>query len=191
VADAPLDRLWAGWRSTYIASAVEARDAAAVATSAAGNGGTHDEGPAASVFTRILASGLPDEETHVVWRGRLTFAILNAYPYTSGHVLVMPYREVGDLEDLTGEEEAELWSAVRDAVVAIKAAYRPQGINVGANIGAEAGAGVPTHLHVHVLPRWSGDTNFMTSIAQTRVLPEPLGDSWAKLRAAWPSAFAG
>jgi diadenosine tetraphosphate (Ap4A) HIT family hydrolase len=194
VADAPLDRLWAGWRSTYIASAVEAR--ADVAVAAPGNGGTGDGGgtggPAAgSVFSRILASGLPDEETHVVWRGRLTFAILNAYPYTSGHVLVMPYREVGDLEDLTGEEEAELWSAVRDAVVAIKAAYRPQGINVGANIGAEAGAGVPTHLHVHVLPRWAGDTNFMTSIAQTRVLPEPLDDSWAKLRAAWPSAFAG
>ena len=190
MADAPLDRLWAGWRSAYIASAVEARGEVAVA--AAGNGDAGDAVPATgSVFTRILASGLPDEETHIVWRGRLTFAILNAYPYTSGHLLVMPYREVGDLEDLTGEEHAELWSAVRDAVVAVKGAYRPQGINVGANLGAEAGAGVPSHLHIHVLPRWAGDTNFMTSIAQTRVLPEPLDDSWAKLRAAWPAAFAG
>ena len=185
MADAPLDRLWAGWRSTYITSTVEARDEAAMAA-ATGNGG-----PEASIFTAILASGLPDEETHIVWRGRLTFALLNAYPYTSGHLLVMPYREVGDLEDLTAEEHAELWAAVRDAVVAVKAAYRPQGINVGANLGAEAGAGVPTHLHIHVLPRWAGDTNFMTSIAQTRVLPEPLDDSWAKLRAAWPAAFAG
>jgi ATP adenylyltransferase len=199
MADAPLDRLWAGWRSTYIASTVESRaEVAGAAAGEDGNGGNGgnggddgDGGEPASVFTRILASGLPDEESHIVWRGRLTFVILNAYPYTSGHVLVMPYREVGDLEHLTGDEQAELWSAVRDTVVAMKAAYRPEGINVGANLGAEAGAGVPGHLHIHVLPRWAGDTNFMTSIAQTRVLPEPLEDSWAKLRAAWPAAFAG
>ena len=189
MADAPLDRLWAGWRSTYIASTVESRAEVTGAAAEDGNGG--NGGEPASVFTRILASGLPDEESHIVWRGRLTFVILNAYPYTSGHVLVMPYREVGDLEDLTGDEQAELWSTVRDTVVAMKAAYRPEGINVGANLGAEAGAGVPGHLHIHVLPRWAGDTNFMTSIAQTRVLPEPLDDSWAKLRAAWPAGFAG
>ena len=195
MADAPLDRLWAGWRSTYIASTVESRAEVTGAAAEAGNGGNGGDGDnggePASVFTRILTSGLPDEESHIVWRGRLTFVILNAYPYTSGHVLVMPYREVGDLEDLTGDEQAELWSTVRDTVVAMKAAYRPEGINVGANLGAEAGAGVPGHLHIHVLPRWAGDTNFMTSIAQTRVLPEPLEDSWAKLRAAWPAGFAG
>src|SRR5918995_938579 len=143
MADAPLDRLWAGWRSTYIASTVESRAEVTGAAAEDGNGG--NGGEPASVFTRILASGLPDEESHIVWRGRLTFVILNAYPYTSGHVLVMPYREVGDLEDLTGDEQAELWSTVRDTVVAMKAAYRP----------------------------------------------EPLDDSWAKLRAAWPAGFAG
>ncbi|HEX8803220.1 MAG TPA: HIT domain-containing protein, partial [Acidimicrobiales bacterium] len=165
-----MDRLWAGWRSTYVA--------------AAGNGALAGEG---SLFTRILASGLPDEETHVVWRGELAFAILNAYPYTSGHLLVMPYREVGELEDMTDAESAEVWAGVRHAVVAIKRAYRPHGVNIGANLGEAAGAGVPSHVHLHVLPRWNADSNFMTSVAEVRVLPETLGDSWRKLHDAWPA----
>jgi ATP adenylyltransferase len=165
-----LDRLWAGWRLAYI------EDTAPPAP--AGEG---------SLFQRILASGEPDDRTYVVWRGEWCFAILNAFPYTNGHVMVMPYRAVGELEDLTGEEAAELWRGVRDAVVALKAAYRPDGVNVGINLGAAAGAGVPDHLHVHCLPRWGGDTNFMTSVAEARVMPESLGDSWKRLTAAWPS----
>ncbi len=165
-----MDRLWAGWRSGYVA--------------AAGNGALVGEG---SIFTRILATGMPDEETHVVWRGELVFAILNAFPYTSGHLLVMPYREVGELEDLTPAESDALWAATRAAVAAVKAAYRPQGVNVGMNLGEAAGAGIPSHLHVHVLPRWQADSNFMTALAEVRVLPEPLGQTWAKLRAAWPA----
>jgi ATP adenylyltransferase len=98
---------------------------------------------------------------------------------------------VGELEDLTPDEAAELWAAVRDAVVAIKAAYRPQGVNVGLNLGEAAGAGIPSHLHVHVLPRWNADSNFMTAVAEVRVLPEALGDTWRKLRAAWPAPDAG
>jgi ATP adenylyltransferase len=170
--DAPsraMDRMWAGWRSAYVDDAA----------SGAGEG---------SLFRRILDSGLPDDETHIVWRGETTFAILNAFPYTSGHLLLMPYREVPDLEHLDDAESAELWAAVKSAVVAVKAAYRPQGVNVGLNLGEAAGAGIPTHLHVHVLPRWNADSNFMTAIAETRVLPESLGDAWAKLRAAWPPA---
>ena len=89
-------------------------------------------------------------------------------------------------EALEPAEHDELWLGVRDAVVAVKAAYRPQGVNVGINLGQAAGAGVPGHLHVHVLPRWAGDTNFTTAIAEVRVLPEPLSDTWRKLRAAWP-----
>lgn len=165
-----LDRLWAGWRSAYVA--------------AAGEGALVGKG---SIFRQILDSGLPDSETYVVWRGAEVFAILNAFPYTSGHLLVMPYREVPELEDLTTTEAAELWDAVRDAVVAIKAAYRPQGINVGLNLGEAAGAGVPSHVHVHVLPRWSADSNFMTSVAEARVLPESLDVTWRKLVAAWPT----
>jgi ATP adenylyltransferase len=169
-----MDRLWAGWRSSYVA--------------VAGNDESVGE---RSLFRRILAAGLSDEETHVVWRGEHTFAILNAYPYTCGHVLLMPYREVGELEDLTPDESAELWAAVRDAVVAIKSAYAPQGVNVGLNLGEAAGAGIPSHMHVHVLPRWNADSNFMTAVAEVRVVPEALGDTWRKLRAAWPAPGAG
>ena len=166
-----IERLWAEWRSTYVST---------IAANASGDGRD------GSVFTRILASGAPDAETHVLWRGEHCFAILNAFPYCSGHLLVMPYREVAALEDLEPDEHVELWSGVRDAIVAIKAAYDPDGVNVGMNLGLSAGAGVPGHLHVHCLPRWQGDTNFMTSVAETRVLPEGLDASWRKLTTAWP-----
>jgi len=165
-----LERLWAGWRSEYI-------DEVTSPTSDART----------SVFRRILESGLPDDETHIVWRGSLTFAILNRYPYISGHVLVMPYREVGELEALTAEEHSELWGAVTDAVTAIKAAYHPDGLNIGVNLGVAGGAGVPDHVHVHVMPRWNADSNVMAAVAETRVLPESLPVTWAKLREAWPA----
>src|SRR4051812_3783250 len=112
-----LEHLWAGWRGAYVASAAEEPE---------GTG---------SVFVRILASGRPDEETHIVWRGETCFAILNAYPYTNGHLLVMPYREVGELAAMTVAEHAELWAGVRQAVVAVQDAYRPDGLNVGMNLG--------------------------------------------------------
>jgi ATP adenylyltransferase len=99
--------------------------------------------------------------------------------------MVMPIRHVRDLDELEAEESTELSGAVREAAAAVKAAYRPEGMNIGLNLGRAAGAGIPAHLHVHIVPRWIGDTNFMTSIAGVRVLPEALGDSWAKLRAAW------
>ncbi len=165
-----LEHLWAGWRAAYIG------DTAGSAPPGEG-----------SVFTRILAACTDDENAHILWRGRWCFAILNAFPYTSGHLMVMPLREVGELEALEPDEAAELWSGVRDAVVAVKAAYAPEGVNVGLNLGRAAGAGVPGHLHVHVLPRWHGDTNFMTSVAGLRVMPEALPDTWRKLKAAWPA----
>jgi diadenosine tetraphosphate (Ap4A) HIT family hydrolase len=162
-----LERLWAGWRAQFVAGPAA--------------------GPAECVFCAILSSGLPDEETHVVWRhqGGRVVAILNAYPYTSGHLMVLPVRHVADLEDIDAQESAELWAGLALAVRAIKAAFGPDGLNLGVNLGRAAGAGVPGHFHVHVLPRWSGDTNFMTSVAEARVLPESLGSTAAKLRAAW------
>jgi len=111
---------------------------------------------------------------------------MNAYPYASGHLLVMPARHIGELEALTAEESAELWHATRCAAAAIDAAYDPDGINMGANLGRAAGAGIPAHLHLHVVPRWSGDTNFMTSVAGVRVMPEPLPSGWRRLTDAWP-----
>jgi ATP adenylyltransferase len=165
-----LEHLWAGWRSEYVETA-----------------GVDPVDGVGSIFTRILGSGLDDDETHIVWRGARCFAILNAFPYTNGHLLVMPYREVAELEDLTDDERDELWAGVTAAVRALKAGYSPDGVNVGVNLGRPAGAGVPGHLHVHVLPRWNGDTNFMTSVAGVRVMPESLPASAARLRAAWPS----
>ena len=159
-----LDRLWAGWRAEYVGASGDA-----VA------GGE-------CVLCRVLAQG-----SHVVWRGRKAAVILNAYPYTSGHVMALPLRHAGELEDLDGPEAAELWAAVADAVRAIKVAYRPHGLNVGANLGRAGGAGVPGHLHVHVVPRWDADTNFMTAVAETRVLPESLDASHERLRSAWPA----
>jgi ATP adenylyltransferase len=171
-----LDHLWAGWRSPYMVAA----------------SGPEETSPlrprdGRSLFEAILGSGLPDDETFVVHRGETCFVILNAYPYTSGHVLVLPNRAVGELADLTDAEAAELWALARASVAAITAAYRCEGVNLGMNLGRAGGAGVPDHLHIHVLPRWSGDTNFMTAVAETRVLPETLGESWTKLRDAWPA----
>ena len=156
-----MKQLWAGWRSQYIESVGEPSDGC--------------------VLCGVIADG-----SHVIWRGELVAVILNAYPYTSGHVMVLPVRHVGDPEDLDTDEAAELWSTVTNAVVAIKRAYRPDGVNFGANLGAAAGAGVPGHFHIHALPRWVGDTNFMTSVADTRVMPEALSTTIDKLKKAWP-----
>ena len=167
-----LGHLWAGWRSSYIAQATAE---------------TNDGGEGSCILCELVAPGRDDDvEKRVVWRGALVAALLNAYPYTSGHLMVLPVRHVAQLEDLEPSESAELWDGVRQAVVAIKGAYRPGGINLGANLGRAAGAGVPGHLHVHALPRWDGDTSFITAVAEARVLPEPLDETWAKLRRAWP-----
>jgi ATP adenylyltransferase len=168
-----LERLWNGWRATYVAS---------VPSPSTEPG----SGPQPSVFTQLLRSGLPDTDTHIVHRGELVFAIMNAYPYATAHLLVLPVREVAELEHLTGAETTELWATVTDAVVAVKTAYRPEGLNVGINLGRPAGGSVSQHLHVHVVPRWTGDGNFMTAIANTRTLPEPLVDTAVRVRAAWP-----
>ena len=162
------ERLWNGWRAAYVGSASTLHS---------------DQG---SVFSAILRSGLSDVECNIVHRGKFVFAILNAFPYATGHTLVMPYREVANLEDLDDDETTELWAAVTDAVRAVKAAYQPGGVNVGINLGKPAGGSVSEHLHVHVVPRWVGDGNFMTAIANTRTLPEALVDTAARLRAAWP-----
>ena len=119
-------------------------------------------------------------------RGDTCFVILNAFPYTSGHLMVLPYREVADLEDArppTRPPSCGRPSPRRSG--RCKRAYRPEGVNVGINLGRPAGGSVSDHLHVHVVPRWTGDANFMTTVANTRTLPETLGDSAAKVRAAW------
>jgi ATP adenylyltransferase len=169
------DHLWAGWRASYIESVTTDR-APGVAPEVGERGRT--------LFERLL--DLPDDEAFVVHRGDECSALLNAYPYTNGHLLVLPNRAVAELDDLEPSTTSAFWSVVRDAVAALRTAYRCEGVNIGLNLGEAAGAGLPEHLHAHVLPRWKGDTNFMTAVASTRVLPEPLDVSWTKLRDAWP-----
>lgn len=188
-----LDRLWAGWRAQYVGLVASEGEAAAASSGggpeAAGTEAAHGDvdnnGLAGCVFCVIAGSSIPDTERYIVWSGDTTFAILNAYPYTSGHVLVMPIRHVRELGELTADEAVDLWSAVRDAVAAVRRAYRPEGLNLGVNLGRAAGAGIPAHLHVHVVPRWTGDTSFMTATAEVRVLPEALPVTWQRLRDAW------
>jgi len=167
-----LEHLWAGWRQAYIKG--ETSPQSLVETL---------EGQ--SIFSAIEQSGLPDEETLIIHRGETCFVLLNVYPYTTGHSMVIPFREVETLTDLTPQEHEELWQLVKKAVQSLEEAYGPDGINVGLNQGKAAGAGIPEHLHVHCLPRWSGDTNFSTTVAGARVLPESLTDTWTRLRKAW------
>jgi ATP adenylyltransferase len=134
------------------------------------------------LFTRIAQSS-DDVENLVIVRDRTCFALLNAYPYVGGHLMTVPYKEVADLHGLTDEELADLWKLTRRCIAALTAVMKPDGFNVGINLGKVAGAGIVEHLHIHVVPRWNGDINFMPVIANTTVLPEALKEVAAKLRA--------
>lgn len=135
-----------------------------------------------SLFTHIAQSS-DDVENLVVVRDRTCFALLNRYPYNGGHLMIVPYKEVPDLNGLTEDEMADLWKLARRCTNALTAVMKPDGFNVGINLGKVAGAGILEHLHIHVVPRWNGDTNFMPVIANATVLPEALKDVAVKLRA--------
>lgn len=155
-----VDRLWTPWRMEYIKGA----DAA--------------EG----CFLCDLPRRDDDEETYILRRGSSAFVILNIYPYNSGHLMVAPFRHVGNLEELSPDEAQEGFGLLGESVAALKQALDPHGFNIGMNLGRVAGAGVPDHLHFHVVPRWGGDTNFMPVLGETKVLPELLAQTYAKLK---------
>jgi ATP adenylyltransferase len=155
------ERLWAPWRLQYI------------------KGEKSDE----CIFCSKPA--LDDESALIVRRGDRCFVMLNAFPYTSGHVMVAPYDHEADLAALDEEIALELMRLAQESIRAIRAAYRPEGFNVGANLGTVAGAGVADHLHFHVVPRWEGDTNFMSVVGEVRVLPESLEDTQRTLKDAF------
>jgi ATP adenylyltransferase len=135
-----------------------------------------------SLFSHIAQSS-DDEANYVVARDRTCYALLNRYPYNGGHLMVVPYKEVPDLNGLTDEETADLWKLVRRCTNTLTAVMKPDGFNVGINLGKVAGAGIQEHLHIHIVPRWTGDTNFMPVIANTGVVPDALKEIAAKLRA--------
>jgi len=158
-------QLWAPWRLEYVQAA--------------------DEQPGC-VF--CLAQEGDDEERLVVHRGERAFVLLNKYPYASGHLMVAPARHLDELEALDADEAAEIHALTVDALAALRAAYRPDGFNLGWNLGRVAGAGVLDHVHQHVVPRWSGDTNFMPVLADLKVIPEHLAEARRRLAEAWPGA---
>ena len=136
-------------------------------------------GPAGCIFCDVSGAG---REELVLAHGRNVYAILNLYPYNSGHLMIVPFRHIATLAATTGDEQVELMRFTRLAEMALTEAYAPQGINVGMNLGRSAGAGIADHLHIHLVPRWTGDTNFMSVIGETRVLPEDLGATKRKLQ---------
>jgi ATP adenylyltransferase len=165
-----LERIFAGWRNAYVSGVAQVEP-------------VDDE----CVFCALLAADGEDRERLIVHRGESCVVLLNLYPYGSGHVLLMPYRHISSLDELAATERAELFNLVVDASNALQKAYEPDGMNVGANLGRAAGAGVPGHLHFHALPRWSGDTNFMTAVGEVRVIPEDLSTTFDKVSDAWPA----
>ncbi len=138
------------------------------------------------IFCVALAAD-KDEELFVVHRGEHSFVILNAFPYNTGHLMIAPFRHAGDLTELEADERSELMEVTSRAVEVVGEAMSPHGFNVGMNLGEVAGAGIPGHLHMHVVPRWGGDTNFMPVVGETKVLPELLADTDKKLRPGFAS----
>ncbi|HKR10994.1 MAG TPA: HIT domain-containing protein [Pyrinomonadaceae bacterium] len=158
-----MDRLWSPWRGRYIASGVDSQ---------AGE----------CVFCRIAEDTEHDEANLVVFRGEQAFVVLNLYPYITGHMMVVPYLHTGEFDSTPKSITDEMMDLAKRAQATLREVYSPAGFNVGMNIGSAAGAGIADHLHIHVLPRWAGDTNFMTSIGETRVLPEDLATTYSKIR---------
>lgn len=165
--------LWAPWRLAYIERPPDT----------AQDGGQDSGQPTGNFFLDLPAQD-NDRENLILFRGTTAFVIMNAYPYTNGHVLVAPYRQVADLDDLTDAELLEINQLLARCVRWIRSAFHPDGFNIGVNIGRAAGAGVPQHIHWHVLPRWNGDTNFMTTVGDVRVIPQTLSETYDRLIAA-------
>src|ERR1700694_311238 len=161
-----MERLWAPWRMEYIA----------------------EEPRPGCLFCRVISDPNDKDAALVVWRPSQAIVILNKYPYNPGHVMVAPHAHVGGLEDLDDPQTADLMRALKRTVTVLKNLLRPEGFNIGANIGRVAGAGMPDHVHLHVVPRWNGDTNFMPVLGEVKVVNEHLLQTAAKLSEAFASS---
>jgi len=186
-----MDRLWTPWRYSYITRAdPQARTGVPAALSAWPPSESDDKH---CIFCNMIAAvdyaiahGMSretaEQAVHIVYRGVHCFVCLNAYPYSTGHVMIVPYQHLDSLAALPPAPAVELIQLAQRAEATLRGVYKPGGLNMGLNLGEAAGAGIADHIHLHVLPRWIGDTNFMTVTAETRVLPEPLDVTWSKLR---------
>ncbi|NNF04212.1 MAG: HIT domain-containing protein [Rhodothermales bacterium] len=161
-----MEQMWSPWRSEHVGSWEERRG---------------DEG-ADGLFERLGRETDRDEQNFVVYRADLVYVVMNLYPYNNGHVMIVPLRRVETYEDLTPEERYEMSDVLAKCLDWIRAALAPEGFNIGINIGAGSGAGIPKHLHLHVVPRWSGDTNFMPVTAGTKVIPEGIRTTYRRIR---------
>ncbi|HEX4577421.1 MAG TPA: HIT domain-containing protein [Edaphobacter sp.] len=186
-----MDRLWTPWRYSYITRAdAQARTGVPAVLDAWPPCDAEDKH---CIFCNMIAAvdyaiahGMPRETAekavHIVYRGLHCFVCLNAYPYSTGHVMIVPYEHLSSLAAVSTDAANELMLLAQRAELVLREVYSPGGLNMGLNLGEAAGAGIADHIHLHVLPRWVGDTNFMTVTAETRVLPEPLDVTWKKLR---------
>jgi ATP adenylyltransferase len=185
-----MEHLWTPWRYGYVVGEEKQERRSGVPAALAG--WTGDRG---CVFCNMLGAvewaveqGMEAEQAegaaYILTRGQGCFLVLNAFPYNSGHLMVVPYAHEASLAGLPLEEAGEMMRQARRAERALRAAYKPDGVNMGLNLGQAAGAGVADHLHLHVVPRWAGDTNFMSVVSDARVLPETLENTWKRLRAA-------
>ena len=165
-----MEHLWSPWRMAYLRN-----------EEAASNPGL-----TGCIFCDLPASG-DDAPSLIVHRGERAYVVLNRYPYNNGHMLIVPFAHVPSLEQLDEPTLTELMRLTNQALAALRAMYEPEAFNIGANIGAAAGAGIADHVHLHVVPRWAGDTNFMTSVNGVRVIPEDLQETYRLARAHWPS----
>ncbi len=169
-----MEHLWSPWRMQYLQDGDKATGILA--------------GGAGCVFCDAHTQPADrDAEVLIVRRGERAFVILNIYPYNNGHFMVMPYAHVPSLEQLTAPTLTEMMMLVNHGLAALRTMYNPHAFNLGMNIGGAAGAGIVGHVHMHIVPRWAGDTNFMTVTAGTRVIPEDLRETWRRMRDAWPS----
>lgn len=160
-----MDKLWSPWRSQYIESFKAEPD------------GHSSE----SLFTRILKEN-KDKENYLLYRGKMCFIIMNLYPYNSGHLMVVPYKEALELSELDKETKSELLELIDLGCRILTDAIKPHGFNIGANLGRIAGAGIENHLHFHIVPRWDGDTNFMPVLNEVKIISEAMDDTYEKLR---------
>ncbi len=156
-----MDVLWAPWRSKYVSEASK---------------GNKDD----CLFCRVHKEN-SDERNYVVYRGKYVFVMLNAFPYNTAHVMIAPYRHISTIELMTSEEALDMFNLANIVIKAIRNVYNPDGFNIGFNIGRVAGAGIESHLHMHIVPRWNGDSNFMPIISNTKVIPESLDDTFKKI----------